>query len=122
MRAGGQSRGGGCKGGVEEESEQDLYGEPSHGDRNPENCSSSPHSPAEGLSGWQQFSLTSVTRSTDSPEANFIGCSCSKSSTVGQREHLLDSGVVFGWGPFAFHSQPTHPTRESGTSIPTANR
>lgn len=49
--AGGQSRGGGYKGGLEEESEQDLNGEPSHGDRNPENCSPSAYSPVEGLSG-----------------------------------------------------------------------
>ena len=47
----GQSRGGGRKGGLEEESEQELNGKPAHGDWDPENRSPSPHSPVERLSG-----------------------------------------------------------------------
>ena len=49
--AGGQPGSGGGEGGGEEDLEQDVNGEPPHGDRDPQDCASPSHRPAEGLPG-----------------------------------------------------------------------
>lgn len=49
--AGRQQRGGGREGGCKEDSEQGIYGEPAHGDRNPQVCTTPAYSSAQGLPG-----------------------------------------------------------------------